>query len=584
MTAPRFLVLVATNPAAQATWEAKLPAQLGDFERIRIGSRTTVLSIASATTRLGSDGLIIGAIYDHGRARLAGSLDPDTIAKITGSLGDHLTHACWGSYVAVIATRDESLSVLRAPFGELAGLIIRTPFGTVIASDIALLEQFSHFRPRVDRARLARQLVVGDLYQRATCLADLDELTGGERVTDRGGCLTFDHAWNIWAYVNANVRVDDPAEAARLVRDAVQTSVTAAAAPHNTALLRLSGGLDSSVVGAALTRSGCRFLAQTMVTRDRAGDERRHARLVARKLDVKLVESLRLVDHVNLERSLAAGMPRPAARAFEQASLRCAIATAEGNGATAIFDGGGGDNMFAALQSPAPVADCLAADGGLGRFWQTASSIGRAAQTSTFEVARRALLRHWFRGPQYRWPRDITFLSDEARTLAGDVELHPWLTPPPGTLPGSAAHVALIAVAHSVVQSRPPLAPITVVSPLITQPVAMACLRVPSWRWTRDGRNRVAARDAFRGLLPPSVIDRRDKGAPDSFLIELIEARRPQIEAMLTRGMLADLGLVEPSAISQALQPARLARGRDYGRLMQLVDAEAWTRSWSSPI
>src|SRR3546814_2069470 len=51
--------------------------------------------------------------------------------------------------------------------------------------------------------------------------------------------------------------------------------------------------------------------------------------------------------------------------------------------------------MFGSLQSPAPVVDCLRSDGGAGHFWQTARSIGIAAQTSTFDVARRALLRSW---------------------------------------------------------------------------------------------------------------------------------------------------------------------------------------------
>src|SRR3546814_18441102 len=71
--------------------------------------------------------------------------------------------------------------------------------------------------------------------------------------------------------------------------------------------------------------------------------------------------------------------------------------------ASAIFDGGGGDNMFGSLQSPAPVVDCLRSDGGAGHFWQTARSIGIAAQTSTLDLARRALLRSWSRGPAYRW-------------------------------------------------------------------------------------------------------------------------------------------------------------------------------------
>src|SRR3546814_8502444 len=74
--------------------------------------------------------------------------------------------------------------------------------------------------------------------------------------------------------------------------------------------------------------------------------------------------------------------------------------------------------MFGSLQSPAPVVDCLRSDGGAGHFWQTARSIGIAAQTSTFDVARRALLRSWSRGPAYRWMVDVSLLSGRAREMA----------------------------------------------------------------------------------------------------------------------------------------------------------------------
>src|SRR3546814_3180395 len=117
---------------------------------------------------------------------------------------------------------------------------------------------------------------------------------------------------------------------------------------------------------------------------------------------------MRETSDVDLAGSAARGLPRPSARAFAQASALLADAVACDHHASAIFDGGGGDNMFGSLQSPAPVVDCLRSDGGAGHFWQTASSIGIAAQTSTFDVERRALLRSWSRGPAYRWMDDVS--------------------------------------------------------------------------------------------------------------------------------------------------------------------------------
>ena len=109
---------------------------------------------------------------------------------------------------------------------------------------------------------------------------------------------------------------------------------------------------------------------------------------------------------------------------------------------------------------------------------------------------------------------------------------------------------------------------------------AETCLRVPSWFWTRDGHNRVIARDAFRSALPQSIINRRDKGAPDSFMVELIDANLAAISVMLSEGLLARNGLLDREAVLAALAPAALAKGFGYIRIMQLVDVEAWVRSW----
>jgi asparagine synthase (glutamine-hydrolysing) len=109
---------------------------------------------------------------------------------------------------------------------------------------------------------------------------------------------------------------------------------------------------------------------------------------------------------------------------------------------------------------------------------------------------------------------------------------------------------------------------------------AEACLRVPSWCWTRNGHNRVIARDAFRSTLPPAIVDRRDKGTPDGFVITLIENNRAQIRDLLIDGLLARHGLLDCAAIGLALSPAHIRKAKDNAALMDLVDVEAWARSW----
>src|SRR3546814_8697739 len=86
------------------------------------------------------------------------------------------------------------------------------------------------------------------------------------------------------------------------------------------------------------------------------------------------------------------------------------------------------------------------------------------------DVARRALLRSWSRGPAYRWMVDVSLLSGRAREMALGAADHPWLVPPKGALAGSAAHIALLAAAESVTRSRDARVARADISPLIAQP------------------------------------------------------------------------------------------------------------------
>lgn len=583
MTGYRYIALVASSAAARDAWDlasARTMAGLTDFETHRLGARTSIFCQRDAVT-LGTKGLLLGLVFPRGRNEAVTAVDTETERSIFSSRGEWLIRAHWGAYVAILeSSQADGIDVIRAPLGDLPCYVLTTGLGVFLASDIDLLVSLAGYDPVVVWPMVARHLAMPDLRNRATCLEGVDELAGGERLGLGRGAPTIEALWSPWAFVDASQRITDRLEAVERVRGAIQTAVRSRAFQHDRVLLKLSGGLDSSIVAACLAEVSRPTFALTLVTRDRSGDEREHACSVARHLGIPLIEADRDLGLIDIERSDAAGLPRPSTRSFAQASLRIATRVALDHGATAVFDGGGGDQMFCSLQSVAPVADCLHIDGGLGNFWKTARSIGIAAQTSTFEVARRALIRSWTRGPAFRWPRALRFLSPYGSALGLAGADHPWLVPPENALPGSAAHIALLASVQSLVESSDPRAPIPTVSPLVTQPVAEACLRVPSWCWTRDGHNRVIARDAFRTSLPFAIVDRRDKGTPDGFVVELIEANRARIRAMLIDGLLADHGFLDRAAIEATLSPTSHQKAINNATLMDLLDVEAWARSW----
>jgi len=249
-------------------------------------------------------------------------------------------------------------------------------------------------------------------------------------------------------------------------------------------------------------------------------------------------------------------------------------------GATVIFSGGGGDNIFCSLQSVAAAVDCLDSPDGRGKFWRVTRDLSQLTGASMFKIARKAWLRARQRNRQYPPPFDPLFLSERAIATARTAPLHPWLQRLPPVLQGKGAHVAAMLGVQSLTEDTDALDPLAPHYPLLAQPIVELCLRVPTWLWYDRGCNRAAARHAFSADLPPAIAWRRSKGTPDGFVVELYDTRRAQIRDLLSTGNLARHGLLDLTALLPVLDDPAPVRGSDHGRIMRLLDIEAWTRCW----
>lgn len=379
----------------------------------------------------------------------------------------------------------------------------------------------------------------------------------------------------------ACIDIVDDHEALRrdALRDAAHYCVRERTSGPGRRLLMMSGGLDSSIAAACLVEAGCDVSGLTFVTNNPTGDERGPARCVADHLGMSLATGSCAIADVDIATSAAARLPRPVARSFEQGVQALINRAARESGAVEVVDGGGGDNIFCTIKSPAPVADCLLGRDGRQYFWRTAASVADLAEASTRTVAWRAWKRARNRRPYRRLP-DMTFLALAVAEQADAALAHPWLHAPPDILPGKSVHVALLAPAQGLVEDFDPLADIASHPMLVSQPLIEACLRIPSWLWFDQGHNRAAARHAFAPSLPEAIAWRRSKGTPDSFLIELLDTHRTTIRAMLSDGVLAGLGLIDTDHVRAALDDPRPVHGAHFARLMHLADIEIWVRGW----
>ncbi|HMI20850.1 MAG TPA: asparagine synthase C-terminal domain-containing protein [Sphingomonas sp.] len=519
-------------------------------------------------------GVVLGALFLRGQTAPCRALDDTKQAACVGTRGAFLADTCWGSYVAFLPDPSgRTWHILRAPFGMLPCLWMEQDGIIWLASDLPILEQAGLVRPPIDWTALRIHLLQPELRRSQTCLISISELQGGSRLTAGSGTVAVEPTWSPWTFAQ---RADiPPADAALRLRGAVDLSVSAMSALYDRAILMLSGGLDSSVVAASLKRAGRHFDCLTFRPDGAGGDESRYARAVAEHLAIAWHEVRPDPDGVALLRSASSHLPRPNERLFYQEYDRLAVALAQHVQAKAIFHGGGGDNLFYANPSVAPIADCLLT--GNGRVRSSARALADLTGTSAWRVMwmamRRALRR---RGPANSESLRTQFLSDSTMT---PTELHAWNDAPAGILPGKASHVALLAPTQSLIETVDPLRPIPNVAVLMTQPLVETCLAMPTDLWFAPGWNRAIARSAYAAALPNEVIDRRSKGSPDAFVASIFERRKRDIRSILLDGLLAEHGLLDRARLKAVLDDPAPAKGYDFSRILELVDAEAWARA-----
>jgi len=489
---------------------------------------------------------------------------------------DGLLHRYWGGYVGVFPAR-AGHRILRDPSGALPCYYAETGFGLVLASDVDLLLAVRKRPPAVSWTALVKHLYLRGLPSPETCLHGIEELLSGYALDVSAGTVDQRMWWSPWSHVEADPEAGAPQP--DQLRRVVTTSVEALTASYGRLLVSVSGGLDSSIVAACLARSEREVHCVTMFTTDPSGDERLYARDLCRHLALPLTECVYRIDEVDIDLAMSPHLPRPIGRTLAQAYERAHLKVVAEIKADAFVTGNGGDNVFGFSQSAAAVTDYYLRQGlGLGLL-RTLLDVCRQTESGPVEVVR-AALRLKRRG--YLWSTGPMFLGADMLVALAPQPLHqPWLDVPEGVGPGKAAHVAsLLRVQPSLEPGRSRFAP--VIAPLLSQPVIETCLAIPSWTWRAGGRDRAVARAAFAADLPPAIIGRRSKGGPDGFSAIILREHRAAIRERLLDGMLAREGVVDRAALEARFADRRPFSGEEQGRLLELVDSEAWAGTWSS--
>jgi asparagine synthase (glutamine-hydrolysing) len=584
-----FLALVLLQPtpegrAAFAAVRAEMAGQ-GTWTETHAGSDLIAWTHGGLPWRtLGRAGVLFGRYRPYRPpAQPAPSMTPDASAKALLDEG-------WGEYVALI--RDpakQDLAILRDPSGLLDALAwSRGPELRVVTSDYRRTpERLRPAHPFLNWDRIAAWLAAPPIRSHEPLFDEVEGVAPGELLT-----LSPEHAprrvlaWGPGRFAAAAVRAEPAETRAELVRR-LDLSLDGLLADRGPVLVRLSGGIDSSIVAGtigALGRSGQVAAWLNRYTRRPEGDERAFARAVTDRLGVPLTASEKPLQPIRPE-DLAelADAVWPAINGVDTARDREEVARLEATGAEAIVTGDGGDGLFFKLATPLVLVDAVRQDGWNALRSPLLVETAQRLRTSVWSV----LARAW-RGRRERAADaggGLGFVTPAVAELGATLR-HPWLDDalaydlPPAKL----LQVQPLANYHTFHGDSRAHRLADPMFPILAQPVVEHLLSVPIRILTGDGGDRRLAREAFADRLPRCVAERRQKGVMPAYFSQVVAASAAELRPFLLDGCLAETGLLDRAALAAALDPAELIRTGRSSEVLWLASAEAWVRYWQTRV
>ncbi|KQY88237.1 asparagine synthase-related protein [Pelomonas sp. Root1444] len=548
------------------------------------GSRT---GINEAHPLPGGAGVVLGKLFrrrelDAPPARHV-RLNDREAAGIVDSGASSLVTDFWGRYVAFVQATSGAF-VLRDPSGTLPCFRTRHEGVEIVFSWLEdALEMLGDAKPfAVNWDALTAQLRLGVLSGRETALDGVSQVLPGELVELHAG-----RAAVLWSAIDV-ARSPEPChaeEATCRLRATVQACTRAWAACYDTLLLRLSGGVDSSIVLSCLG-PGSTLADVIGVNYHSPGadsDERTYARLAAARAGRDLLERERDAGF-RIEQVLqAARMPAPIPYVgWMNAATDARLASAYA--APAMFTGAGGDPLFYEYPRWWPAADYLHDRGIDAGFPAAAMDAARLGRLSVWRTAALALRERVRPDLAARTPGSFEGLLAPAlqrQRIEARRFTHPALCEadalPLGKYMQAIALMYPLGYYDPFEQSCAP----ELVNPLFSQPLVELCLRLPTYVLTQGGRGRALARRAFAADLPPQITNRRSKGGMEEHIKAVLDANIERVRCLLLDGELSRRAMIERARLEELLSGRPTALAGAVSQIHALAAVEAWLTRWT---
>lgn len=501
-------------------------------------------------------------------------------AAILATRGQHLIANYWGRYVAVARDPEGEPWILRDPTGALPCLRLETGGVQVFFSHLEAAHALGLGPFNINWRYLSEYIVYPGIQSRETALAEVSEVQPGERISVSGNTLATTLLWNPCT-VAATPSTEDPRYAAEELRKLTRMCVRAWAAGHQRIVHRLSGGLDSSIVGSCLVGCGSEVTGIHYFSSGPQEDERRYARQVAQRARIELIEQECQATAVPLKSMLEVSRTAvPAIYLYATEHSRFETTFAHERGATALFAGTGGDNLFYRTNSPLALMDHLHRHGARGSL-RVALDVACIEKRSLWSVLGGALRR--LLHPQ----RDLLAeIARSSQVLSGDLiaaaetqrrSPNPWLPSVQPLPPGKLWHIQSLWPGLPFHEPYREADQIERIYPLLSQPIIEWCLRLPTYVLIDGGWDRAVARRAFAQDLPAPIIRRRGKGGITQHVKDIFDNNLPFLRELLLDGVLVQRGFLDRTRLEAALTRTGSATGHAFIEILaRHLSLEVW--------
>ena len=371
-----------------------------------------------------STGIVLGDLFArHNERRLDALADADSEALVR-SAGASLMAHYWGAYVAIVCDRPElGPHILRAPSGDVP--CYQTNFGglRLFFSHLDIIDALGLVNAAVDFEAVAQMLSCQVARSTRTCLLGVQELLPGTRTSRSRGAWPSETIWTPWTFAAPDRQIARRADAVDEMRETALSCARSWASTCSSPLLELSGGLDSSIVGACMAAAGAVGPCVTMVTPDPVADERRYAAAVAARIGAPLMAVPLQVADVDIANLTKLRYPRPVGHFLSRIADDLFERASHDLGADSFFGGSGGDYILCYLGTSAPVADVFLAKGFGTEFLRACSNLAALHRSTIWKVARLAYAKA--RSADRLQPKlSASFLNPDAGSVVVEDVVH----------------------------------------------------------------------------------------------------------------------------------------------------------------